>query len=49
MAQETMTKVVDEGGREMAGGKGAGASPGIRSVDGGVGEAVEGHGGGAGG
>jgi hypothetical protein len=39
----------DEGGREMAGGEGAGASAGIGGVDGGVGEAVEGHGGGAGG
>ena len=39
----------DEGGREMAGGEGAGASAGIGGVDGGVGEAIEGHGGGAGG
>ena len=39
----------DECGRKMAGGKSAGASAGIGGVDGGVGEAIEGHGGGAGG
>ena len=39
----------DERGREMAGGKGARARAGIGGVDGRVGEAIEGHGGGAGG
>jgi len=34
----------NECGREMAGGKSAGASAGIGGVDGGVGEAIEGHG-----
>jgi len=39
----------DEGGREMAGGQCAAASARIGRIDGGVGEAIEGHGGGAGG
>jgi hypothetical protein len=39
----------DKGGREMAGGKSAGAGAGIGGVDGGVGETIEGHGGGTGG
>jgi len=38
----------DEGGREIAGGKSASASAGIGGVNGDVGEAIEGHGGGAG-
>lgn len=38
----------DKGGREMAGGKSTGASAGIGGVDGGIGEAIEGHGGGTG-
>lgn len=37
----------DECGRELPGGQRAGASPGIGSVDGGVGESIKGHGGGA--
>ena len=37
----------DKGGRKMSGGKSASAGTGVRGVDGGVGEAVEGHGGGA--
>jgi len=39
----------DEGGRELAGGKRASAGAGVGGVDGCVGEAIEGHGGGAGG
>jgi len=39
----------DEGGRKIPGGKGAGAGAGIGGVDSGVGEAIECHGGGAGG
>ncbi len=38
----------DEGGREMAGGESASAGTGIGGVESGIGEAVEGHGGGAG-
>jgi len=39
----------DECGRELSGGERASASAGIGGIDGGVGEAIEGHGGGAGG
>jgi hypothetical protein len=42
-------KSCDEGGREMAGRESAGAGAGIGGVDGGIGEAIEGHGGGTGG
>ena len=49
MAQETMTKVATKAGERWPAGKRASAGAGVGGVDGGVGEAVEGHGGGAGG